>query len=201
MIKIYCCDALYFLQGIDDKSVDMILTDPMNTKDPEFNLSWLREAHRVLKDSKVLCSFCTPSTLDAFIEQAKAAGFTHLKTILRNNGMTGTAEPCILLGPAKNLPFGDEPFLPDAWGCDPAPEEEAKGFPFVAQKPLHVIKELIEAFTKEGDLVIDFFLGSGTTAQACKETGRDFKGCELNLEFCEVARTRLGFENLYTTGQ
>jgi len=200
MIKIYCCDALYFLQGIDDKSVDMVLTDPMNTKDPEFNLLWLREAHRVLKDDTVLCSFCTPATLDAFIEQAKSAGFIYLKTILRDNGMTGIAEPCILLAKG-DIPGWPDPFLPDAWGADCAPEEEAKGFPFESQKPLHVIKELIEAFTKKDNLVIDFFLGSGTTAQACKETGRNFKGCELNLEFCEVARKRLGFENLYTTGQ
>jgi site-specific DNA-methyltransferase (adenine-specific) len=207
MIKIYCCDAIYYLQRIEDCTIDMVLVDPMNTKDPEFNAAWLKECHRVLKDSKILCSFCTPSTLDAFTEQVKTTGFTHRATLFRKNNITGGEEPCIIAfkGDATLIvpveAGGREFKTEDFFGSmDIKEEERVEGFPFEAQKPLDMIKQIIKQFTKEGDLVLDFFLGSGTTALACKETGRNFKGCESNLAFAEVARKRLGFENLYTTG-
>jgi DNA modification methylase len=196
MIKIYCCDALYFLRPIDDSSVDMVLTDPMNTKDPEFNLKWLKESYRVLKGDKVLCSFCTPSTLDAFIEQVKSAGFTYLDTIYRENTITGEKEPCIVVYKG-DLKFKVDLGYPNyVWET----EGEVEGFPKEARKPLALIKQLVHDFTREGDLVIDFFLGSGTTALASKDLGRNFKGCERNVEFCNVAKKRLGFHDMFQTG-
>ena len=207
MIKIYCCDCLYFLRSLDDSSIDLVLIDPENTKNISFNAMWLQECHRVLKDSKVLCSFCTPSTVLAFTEQIKAAGFAHRATLFRKNNITGGEEPCIIAfkgDTALIVPIeagGHEFKTEDFFGSmDIKAEEKVEGFPFEAQKPLDMIKQIIKQFTKEGDLVLDFFLGSGTTALACKELGINFKGCESNLAFAEVARKRLGFENLYTTG-
>ena len=46
-------------------------------------------------------------------------------------------------------------------------------------------------FTKEGDLVIDPFLGSGTTALACLKLNRNFIGIEKNHDYCEIARKRI----------
>lgn len=54
-----------------------------------------------------------------------------------------------------------------------------------AQKPLELIKKLIEKSTKEGDLIFDAFAGSGTTIQAAKDTGRNYIGCELNFDYYE----------------
>ena len=51
------------------------------------------------------------------------------------------------------------------------------------QKSFKLIKELIEKHSNQGDLVVDPFLGSGTTAYACKELGRSFSGCEVNKEY------------------
>ena len=48
------------------------------------------------------------------------------------------------------------------------------------QKSLELFKDLIEKHSNRGDLVVDPFLGSGTTAYACKELGRHFCGCEAN---------------------
>ena len=47
------------------------------------------------------------------------------------------------------------------------------------QKSLGLFEELIEKHSNEGDIVLDTFLGSGTTALACKNKKRKFKGCEL----------------------
>lgn len=51
------------------------------------------------------------------------------------------------------------------------------------QKSLALFEELVRKHSNEGDLVIDTFLGSGTTALACKNTNRNFKGCEISLEY------------------
>ena len=53
------------------------------------------------------------------------------------------------------------------------------------------MKHFIELHTKEGDIVIDPFLGSGTTAVACLELNRHFIGIELSSEYCEIAKKRI----------
>jgi DNA modification methylase len=51
------------------------------------------------------------------------------------------------------------------------------------QKNLNLFEELIKKHSNVGDTVLDTFLGSGTTAIACKNTKRNFKGCELSKEY------------------
>lgn len=60
-----------------------------------------------------------------------------------------------------------------------------------AQKPIRLIEDLIKGFTNEGDVVLDMFLGSGTTALACQNLKRDFIGIELNPNYCDMANERL----------
>ena len=59
------------------------------------------------------------------------------------------------------------------------------------QKPEKLIAKLILASSKEGDFVLDPFLGSGTTAVVAKKLGRRFCGIELNSEYCCWALKRL----------
>lgn len=59
------------------------------------------------------------------------------------------------------------------------------------QKPLDLFKELVRKNSNEGDLVIDPFAGSGTTAIACLAENRKFKGCEINPKYAKVARQRI----------
>jgi site-specific DNA-methyltransferase (adenine-specific) len=51
------------------------------------------------------------------------------------------------------------------------------------QKSLLLFEELIKKHSNENDIVLDTFLGSGTTAIACKNTKRKFKGCEISKEY------------------
>ena len=53
------------------------------------------------------------------------------------------------------------------------------------------VRELVERFSEPGDLVLDPFLGGGTTAVACKQTGRRCIGYELDADMAERARERL----------
>ncbi len=51
------------------------------------------------------------------------------------------------------------------------------------QKSLSLFEKLIEKHSNENDVVLDTFLGSGTTAVACQHTKRQFKGCEISKEY------------------
>ena len=50
-------------------------------------------------------------------------------------------------------------------------------------KSLPLFEELIKKHSNEGDIIMDTFLGSGTTARACKNTNRKFRGCEVSKEY------------------
>lgn len=64
-------------------------------------------------------------------------------------------------------------------------EKDSKAIPKIhpAQKPVAVLKNLIEIFTDEGDTVIDPCAGSGSTGRACQELNRNFYGFEISKEF------------------
>ena len=59
------------------------------------------------------------------------------------------------------------------------------------QKSLPMFEELIRKHSNEGDLVLDCFLGSGTTAVAALNTDRKFVGCELSEEYYIKSLERL----------
>ena len=67
--------------------------------------------------------------------------------------------------------------------------ETAKLHP--AQKPLELIKRLIELTTITGETVLDPFMGSGTTGVACKELSRNFIGIELDEKYFSIAKQRI----------
>lgn len=59
------------------------------------------------------------------------------------------------------------------------------------EKPVALIKELILNSSEEKDLVLDCFMGSGSTGVACVETNRKFFGIEIEKEYSEIAKKRL----------
>ena len=67
--------------------------------------------------------------------------------------------------------------------------KEKTGYP--TQKPLGILRRVIQASSKENDLVLDFFAGSGTTGAAAAELGRNFILIDQNTESIAVIRERL----------
>ena len=76
------------------------------------------------------------------------------------------------------------------------PKDKGRYHP--TQKPVALLSDLIKTFTNPGDLVVDFFMGSGSTGVACKETGRRFIGIEKEAKYCETARERMAWAGLQT---
>lgn len=68
----------------------------------------------------------------------------------------------------------------------------AKGTLHPTQKPVLLMDYLIKTYTNEGELVLDFTMGSGTTGVSCKNLNRDFIGIELDEKYFEIAKDRIG---------
>jgi len=59
------------------------------------------------------------------------------------------------------------------------------------QKPVELLKDLIQTYSNEEDIVLDFTMGSGSTGVACKETNRNFIGIELDEKYFNIAKQRI----------
>lgn len=73
----------------------------------------------------------------------------------------------------------------------PSKSEKGTDNTHITVKPLSLIEHLIKLFSKEDSLVVDPFLGSGTTALACKNTKRRCFGTELNKDYYEICLKRI----------
>ena len=66
-----------------------------------------------------------------------------------------------------------------------------KGKSHPTQKPLDLMEYLVKTYTNEGDTVLDFTMGSGTTGVACKKLNRNFIGIELDKKYFDIAEKRI----------
>jgi DNA modification methylase len=79
----------------------------------------------------------------------------------------------------------------DVWKISP---ESARRVQHPAPFPVELPRRLIDLYTYEGDVVVDPFLGSGSTLVAAERTGRRGFGFDLDAEYCEIARARVEAE-------
>jgi site-specific DNA-methyltransferase (adenine-specific) len=68
------------------------------------------------------------------------------------------------------------------------------------EKPLHIMRRLVELCSDPSDLILDPFMGSGTTLRAAKDLDRRAIGIEIEERYCEIAARRLGQEVLNLAG-
>ena len=59
------------------------------------------------------------------------------------------------------------------------------------EKPVPMLRHMLEASSRPGDLILDPFAGSGSTLEAARETGRRSIGIEKDERYCEMTATRL----------
>lgn len=58
-------------------------------------------------------------------------------------------------------------------------------------KPLNIIENFVKNSSREGDVILDCFMGSGTTGVACRNLNRDFIGIEINPEYFQIRKNRI----------
>jgi site-specific DNA-methyltransferase (adenine-specific) len=73
----------------------------------------------------------------------------------------------------------------------PRPNNLSGGGQHPTQKPVALYEYLIRTYTNEGDTVLDFTMGSGTTGVACVQTGRNFIGIEIDPTYFAIAQKRI----------
>ena len=86
-----------------------------------------------------------------------------------------------------NKPEGSA-YLRPIYKCPSVPKSKRI---HTTQKPLKLIEDILKVHTNEGDVVLDLFTGSGTTAEACLKNNRNFIGSEIDRTYFEKAMERL----------
>ena len=79
-------------------------------------------------------------------------------------------------------------YLRPIYSCPSVPKSKRI---HTTQKPLKLIEDILKVHTNEGDVVLDLFTGSGTTAEACLKNNRKFVGAEIDAGYYEKAMERL----------
>ena len=199
--NIDCFDGFKMLS---DKSIDLILTDPpyglnktgiRNDHDLSLFYASLPESHRVLKDDSFYITFFSTKFLpDVF----KNNPFTYYWNFILHcpNGRVSSSigftkyMSCIVFkkGNAKIVRKGKDIFM-DTPGSMIEPDEGFINHP--TPKPKTFIKEILAMFSKENDVVLDPFIGSGSVAVACKQIKRNYIGFEIDSNYSKIANERV----------
>lgn len=210
--RIYNEDCLEGLKGLPDNSVDLVLTDiPYGEVSRESNGLYdldygaadvanfdLTELTQILckKTKGSIYMFCGIGQL-SYIRNVMVELCLSTRVIVWEkktvNPMNGEH---IWLSGLELCVFGKKPGATFNLHCKNSilrfPSGERKIHP--TQKPLDLFRYLIMASSNEGDVVLDPFMGSGTTAVACIIEKRHFIGFELNKEYFDKAAERVRIE-------
>lgn len=111
-------------------------------------------------------------------------------TPTHNNCYPPDTEYCLLFR-EKGTGMGGTMATLKKWYVSPANVGDKKLFTHPTIKPLEVVRNHIINSSKEKDIVLDCFCGSGTTCLACKETGRRYIGMEIDKKYHKIAVNRL----------
>jgi DNA modification methylase len=215
MNKLIHGDCTLELTKLPKRSVDLVCTDPpyvvaakgcglsgdrrylreisARRLDNGFDLSLLQEFLRVLKTPNIIL-FCSRLQLRDYLNWAHAADLKWAlicwhktnPTPLTNNNYLPDTEYILHLWRSRRLAGRYQTkrrYYVQA--------RERHKLPHPTVKPLNIVMNLIENATHHGDVVLDPFLGSGTTAVAAKMLGRRFIGIEWDKQYLDIARKRI----------
>ena len=91
---------------------------------------------------------------------------------------------------AKRIAEGGKARLYDWWEINQV-KNVSKNHSHPCPIPEELVRRIILSTTKEGDLVIDPFCGSGTVCKVAKDLGRNFIGVDTDKEYCKIAEDRI----------
>ena len=159
----------------------------------------ISECYRVLKPGGAFYMFTAREQNGFFVRKAVERGFTYRNqlAIVKKNPLPSLSktnwrsafELCMYLTKGKPRVFN---FLSQAECKNAFPYPNSRRLTkHPTEKPLTFIRLLIRASSDEGELVLDPFMGSGTTAVAAKELDRNYLGFELDADYIKMAKARL----------
>lgn len=180
----------------------------------EFNKSWLLRCQKVLKPNGTIWVSGTHHVIFSVGFAMQQLGFKILNEIawekpnpppnLACRYFTHSTETIIWAAKnntskhyfdyktMKELAGGKQ--MKTVWRIYPPQNGEKTHGKHPAQKPVSLIERCLIASSKKGDLILDPFIGSGTTAVACLRQGRSCVGIEMDPKWIEVAASRIETE-------
>lgn len=202
--RILLGDSRELIRKLPNQSIDCIFTDPpyglrkraiKNDDNLDIFYELLPECFRVLKEDRFFLTFFSTKNLPRLFENNP---FTYFWQCILYCPEGSVRSPigftkfmsCFLFkkGKAKLVSWKTDIFK-DTPGRMVEPDEGFINHP--TPKPKHFIKELLKMVTREFDIVLDPFLGSGSTAVACKQLNRRYIGFEIDPEYCRLAAKRI----------
>lgn len=215
--KIYNMDCIEYMKQLPDECVDLIVTDPpylMNystnrrkNKDDRFCKSilndtneklisdYIKECYRILKNDSACYMFCNSNKIEFF--KTEIQKYFNVKNIIvwvKNQQTAGD----LVAQYGKGYEFifyvnkGRCPIrgsrISDVWKNNRVAGSQLI---YQNQKPVELIEKCIVNSSDSGGIVFDGFMGSGTTAIACRNTDRYYIGCELDEGYYKIAKERI----------
>jgi len=202
--SIHCIDCLEGLKQLEDSSVSFIFTDPPYNMKKDYEVykddlsedeyeDWMKEIVSEMKrvSNNNLSIFMSDKRLKFFwdmlpdakliIVHKRAIGSFEKGYFSQHFGLLTTKEPVKRTHNVWNdvrLP-GEGYFFKEERFSNPGLTSEL------------LVKKIIKTFTEVGDLVLDPFVGSGTTSVVSKGLERDYIGFDINPEYLKIAEERL----------
>ena len=217
--KIYNADCLEFMRSMPDSCVDLVVTDPpyvLDSTTPGKTSIGNTQKYKTAEYKKICSGFDIEAIFGELKRISKKFNLfcfcsnAQLSKIMAWGEANGYYTTCLVWHKYNAAPFANGVWRQDAEFCVHIREKgatfqgdaklkckitkipnQASKYGHPTEKPIELIKKYVLIGSSEGDTVFDPFMGSGTTAAACKELNRNFIGCEIESKYCEMAEKRL----------
>lgn len=203
--QIICGESASVLSGFPGASVDIVITDPpylgryrdrtgrtlANDDNPGAVLAVFDEVYRVLKPDSYCISFYGWTAIHQFASRWQEAGFRPVSHIVWPKNYASKTGHTQYRHEAAYVLAKGRPQRPQNPISDVQQWTYTGNRQHITEKSVSVIAPLVTSFSKPGDLVLDPFSGSGTTAVSAALNDRHYIGIELDSAYCDVARKRL----------
>ncbi len=207
--KIINADCIKYMKKLPNNCIDLVITDPpygdnvaygttnktiLNNENPLINCSALFECYRVMRRNSTLYLFTNWKHypfLTEFVLRYTKFKIRHLIVWKKHNFGLGWAfrhQYEMILVLEKGKPKYNLTNFSDVQTCSHINHNKMT---HPHEKSVDLISKLVEHSSKEGDLVLDPFCGSGAVCVACEEMNRDWIGIELDKRYVEMARQRI----------
>jgi site-specific DNA-methyltransferase (adenine-specific) len=204
----YGSNPQWYKEGDRTKGESDLAGKQFFNTDSNFNLvEYMHFCNKLLKkepkernQAPVMIVFCAFEQMQMLVEVGKRYGFKNSQPLFfiknyspqvlkANMRIVGATEHAVMLYRDKLPKFRNHGRMVFNWMEWPRDNETPKVHP--TQKPVPLLKRLIEIFTDEGDVVIDPVAGSGTTLKAAAEMNRHAYGFEVDRKFYRLAKERI----------
>ena len=216
MIQLYRGDCLQEIKKIPDKSVDLVLTDPpygidfqsawrtekekryakiANDKKPF--IDFIKEIPRVVKETGAVIVFSRWDVQQKFMDEMERCDMKPKGVLIWHKGGGGMGDlkkswaadyETAIYWAGEKFEFQHGRPGSSVIKSAKVPTEKIK---HPNEKPVDLLRFIISETCPMGGTVLDCFMGSGSTGEAAKKSGRDFIGIELDAKYYEMAKQRI----------